>query len=71
MRCKRMPGVNKRLSDSILKSGYSVLELQAKTGINHSMITRYMCDECMPSVWSLATLAKICNVSLDYLVYGE
>lgn len=71
MRCKRVPGLSKRLRDAILTSGYSVLELQKLTGIDHSMITRYMNEEYTPSVWTLAALAKAMKVSLDNIVYGE
>lgn len=69
---KRRPpeGFGERLRDAWYKSGYSLTELENKTGINHGSISRYMSEEMAPTVITLAILCKTLRVSADYLLFG-
>ena len=44
------------------------LNVQMKTGINQSLLSKYERDEYMPTTENLMILAKLYNTSLDYLM---
>ena len=44
------------------------LNVQMKTGIDQSILSKYERGECMPTTENLLILAKFYNTSLDYLM---
>ena len=44
------------------------LNVQMKTGIDQSILSKYERDEYMPTTENLLILAKFYNTSLDYLM---
>ena len=47
---------------------YSQLNVQIKTGIDQSILSKYERGEYMPTTENLLLLAKFYNTSLDYLM---
>lgn len=64
-------GFNTRLHDAYIKSGLEVTEISKKTGIGRSTIYGILYYGQTPNVTTIGKIAKLLNVSLDYLVYGE
>lgn len=50
------------------KKGLTLVAVQIKTGIDHSLLSKYERGERMPSVENLLILAKLYGTSLDYLM---
>lgn len=71
MRQRNVEGLSERLEKCLLKSNYSTMDIERMTGLNHSHISRYITGEMNPSVYSLAVLSKLLNVSTDYLIFGK
>ena len=71
MRQRTVIGLAERLEECLLKSKYSTMDIERMTGINHSHISRYTSGTMNPSVYNLAALAKLLNVTTDYLIYGK
>lgn len=71
MRQRTVEGLAERLEECLLKSKYSTMDIERMTGINHSHISKYISGVMNPSVYNLATLAKLLNVTTDYLIYGK
>ena len=46
-------------------------ELGAKLGVHGKQLARYEIGKMMPSIKVLSKIADFCEVSLDYLVYGN
>ena len=44
------------------------ISLQMKTGINHSILSKYENDERLPTCENLMILAKFYRTSLDYIM---
>ena len=49
----------------------SQAELSRQTGVSDSSIARILKGDILPSLESLAAIAKACNVSMDWLMTGE
>lgn len=64
-------GFNTRLHDAYIKSGLEITEIAKKTGIGRSTIYGILYYGQTPNVTIIGKIAKLLNVSLDYLVYGE
>lgn len=71
MRQREVEGLSKRLEECLLKSDLSLTEIEKRTGINHTHISRYISGAMNPSVYTIAILAKLLNVTTDYLIYGK
>lgn len=50
------------------KKRYTLVFVQTRTGIDHSLLSKYERGERMPSVENLLLLAKLYGTSLDYLM---
>lgn len=69
---KRPPeGFGERLRETFYKSGYSLTQIEKKTGINHSNFLSYIKEEMAPTVINLAIICKFFNVSADWLLFGK
>lgn len=64
-------GFNTRLYDAYIKSGLEVTEISKKIGISRSTFYNILYYGQTPNVTTIGKIAKLLNVSLDYLVYGE
>ena len=64
-------GFDTRLQDAYIKSGLEVTEISKKIGISRSTFYGILYYGQTPNVTTIAKIAKLLNVSLDYLVYGE
>jgi DNA-binding phage protein len=64
-------GFNTRLHDTYIKSGLEVTEIAKKTGIARATVYGILYYGQTPNISTIAKIAKLLNVSLDYLVYGE
>lgn len=62
---------NTRLHDAYIKSGLEITEIAKKTGISRSTIYGILYYGQTSNVTTIGKIAKLLNVSLDYLVYGE
>jgi len=51
--------------------GYSQNELAKLTGISQALIWYYEHEDKMPSVKNADKLAKVFNITIDELLYGE
>ena len=51
--------------------GYSQNELAKLTGISQALIWYYENEDKMPSVKNADKLAKVFNITIDELLYGE
>ena len=47
---------------------YTQLKVQMETGISQSVLSKYECDELMPTSENLMILAEFYNTSVDYLL---
>ena len=56
-----------RLLDAMHMKGVSAAELSRKSGISESNISRYLSGVSLPSLSSLLMLAKVLDVSSDWL----
>lgn len=63
-------GLNTRLYDAWLKSGLEITELSKKSGVARSSVYGYLYNGQCPNITSIAKIARVLGVSLDYLVYG-
>mgnify|MGYP003571263459 CR=1 FL=1 len=69
MKSKHDVGVfGDRLRNAIRRRDMSVAEVADKAGISQTSIFYYMSNSANPSLFSLVNLAKVLNVSLDWLV---
>ena len=59
--------VPKRLKESRLKKQWSQKELAEKSEVSFEQISRYESGKRIPHKYVLAKLAKVLNVSVDYL----
>lgn len=70
-KARQVEGLPERLKEVLFARGLSPYEIELITGINHVSIYSYQNGERVPSVYTLGVLAKLCNVTTDYLIYGE
>lgn len=63
--------VGERLRRSREQKRWSQLDVAAKTGISNMSISNYEREERDPSLETLATLAELYGVSIDWLVTGR
>ena len=68
MRRYIVDGLSKRLRQAVADSFLSIESISTKTGISRSCLWYYLTNEKNPSVYSLAQLAKVLNVSTDWLL---
>ena len=68
MRRYIVDGLSKRLRQAVADSFLSIESISNKTGISRSCLWYYLTNEKNPSVYSLAQLAKVLNVSTDWLL---
>ena len=69
---KRPPeGFGERLRETFYNSGYSLTEIEKRTGISHSNFLSYIKEEMAPTVINLAIICKFFKVSADYLLFGK
>ena len=63
--------LGKNLKDSRKKAGLSQEELAEKLSVSRQAITKWESDKGLPSVESLQSIAKLFDVSIDYLLDDE
>lgn len=60
-----------RIMTALQRHGMSVYQLAQQTHVTLSTIQRICAGEATnPSVWSIAAIAEVLGVSIDYLVRG-
>lgn len=64
-------GFEKRLREAWIKSDLSVQIVCDRAGISRSTLYLYLNGESTPSITTVFKLARLFNVSIDYLVSGE
>lgn len=64
-------GFSKRLYDSWLYSGVELTELAKRTGVSRSTVYGYIYCGVNPNFSAIAKIAKVLNVSLDYLAFEK
>ena len=60
-----------RLASYRKKAGLSQEELADKLGVTRQAVSKWECGESSPDTDNLIALAKLYNVTLDELIYGE
>jgi transcriptional regulator with XRE-family HTH domain len=60
--------ISKRLNILISENNINQRELAEKTGISEVTISRYINGQRIPTVENLVRIAKVFNVSTDYIV---
>ncbi len=61
-------GLRDRLEQAIFDSGMDLNEISQKSGISRGNIWNYRFDGVVPSCYSLMRLAKVLQVSTDWLL---
>jgi transcriptional regulator with XRE-family HTH domain len=61
-------GLSKRLRQAVADSYLSLEDIRIRTGISRSCLWYYLTNEKNPSIYSLTQLAKVLNVSTDWLL---
>lgn len=57
-----------RLSESMKKEGITATELANKSGVNKSLISRYLSGERSPKKENIEAMAKALHVDISYLL---
>ncbi len=60
-----------RLANYRKKAGLSQEELAEKLGVTRQAVSKWECGESSPDTDNLIALAKLYNVTIDELIYGE
>lgn len=63
--------LGERIQDLRKKNGYSQEKLSSKLNVSRQAVQKWEQNICEPSIESLAMLAELFNVSLDYLLLGK
>lgn len=64
-------GFKQRLSDELSYKGFSVKEFAAKVGISVSTLNMYLYRNSIPAADVAVKMAKVLNVTTEYLITGE
>lgn len=65
-----MEAVAIKIRDLRKELGLTQKELAEKIGVHPAQLAKYELDISTPSLGALVKLAKYCEVSIDYLVFG-
>ena len=60
-----MKGIKERLSEEIIRSGMTTVEIAEKIGVSPEMITQYKTTKKLPKLDTFAKLCKALDVSAD------
>jgi len=63
--------IGKRVKLAREKSGISAGQFIKKLGVSQQTLSKIEIGENFPSIQTLASIALLCRVSIDYIVYGE
>ncbi|MDD6487723.1 MAG: helix-turn-helix domain-containing protein [Spirochaetales bacterium] len=64
-------GFKQRLSDELSYRGFSVKEFAAKVGISVNTLNMYLYRNSIPAADVAVKMAKVLNVTTEYLITGE
>lgn len=63
--------MGKRLADARARSGMTLSDLSGHAGVSRSHLCDVERGRQMPSAWTVARLAEVYGLSLDYLMLGN
>lgn len=66
-----MNNIGARIRDIRIKSGISQEQLAGYLGISAATLSRYESMQNIPKLSIIVSIAKVFNVSLDYLIIGH
>ncbi len=65
---KLVEKIKERLSQEIINSGLTTVQLAKKVGVSPEMITQYKTTQKMPSIETFTRLCIVLDVSADYIL---
>lgn len=61
-------GLDKRLREAVADSNMTIVDIARKSGVRRDYIWNYLMNYRTPGVYQLFQLAKVLNVSMDWLL---